>query len=157
MPEPASKSNVSCCNSAPDSQTATCRADLGVDAAGDVVERVHVLDLASRAQLVGAERPDRDVRVDAERSLLHLGVRDAELDDRLAQELKEALRLVGGVDVGSGHDLEQRRTAAVVVDERVLGAADATRLPTHVHRLCRVFLQMGPHDSHPELAIAEGN
>ena len=101
--------------------------------------------------------PHRDVRVDAERALLHLGVGDAELDDRLPQELQEALRLLGRADVGRGHDLEQRRAAAVVVDERVLGAADPARLPAHVHRLRRVLLEMGAHDPDLELALGHGN
>ena len=42
-------------------------------------------------QLVRARRADGHVRVAAERALLHPRVRDPELDDRLAQELQEAL------------------------------------------------------------------
>ena len=51
-------------------------------------------------QLTNAARPHRDVGVDTKSALLHLRVGDAELDDRLAEELQEALRLVGRVDVG---------------------------------------------------------
>ena len=129
--------------------------DLGVDASRDVVERVHVLDLAARAKLVGAGRANGDVRVDAQRPLLHLCVRDAELDDRLPQELEESLRLLGRADVGSRDDLEQRRAAAVVVDEGVLGPADPARPPAHVDGLRRVLLEVGADD--PDLEVTLGH
>src|SRR5262249_39015535 len=59
------------------------------DALGGEVERVHVLELGAPAQLLRALRPDGDVDVEAHRSFLELGVGDAELDDRLAEELQE--------------------------------------------------------------------
>ena len=122
--------------------------DLRLDATGDVRERVHVLDLAARPQLVRARGAHRDVRVDPERALLHLRVRDAELDDRLPQQLEEALRLLGRVDVGCRDDLDERRAAAVVVDERVLGPADPPGATADVHVLRGVLLQVGADDSH---------
>ena len=121
---------------------------LGLDPTRDVRERVHVLDLAARPQLVRARGAHRDVRVDPERALLHLRVRDAELDDRLSQQLEEALRLLGRVDVGRRDDLDERRAAAVVVDERVLGASDPPRATTDVNVLCGVLLQMRTDDPH---------
>ncbi len=126
--------------------------DLGVDPAGDEVERVHVLDLRARPQLVGAGRPDGDVGVDAQRPLLHLRVGDPELDDRLAQELEEPLRLLGGADVRRSHDLDERRAAAVVVDERGLGPADPPRASPDMHDLRCILLEVGAHD--PDHAIA---
>ena len=88
------------------------------------------------------------VGVDAERSLLHLRVGDAELDDRLPEELQEPLRLLRGVDVRRGDDLDERRAAAVVVDERVVGAADPPRAATDVDVLRRVLLEMRADDPH---------
>jgi hypothetical protein len=128
--------------------------DLGLDAPGDVVEGVHVLELAARAQLARAGRADRDVGVDAQRALLHLGVRDAELDDRLPQELEHALRLLGGVDVRRGHDLDERRAAAVEVDERVRRPADAPAAAADVERLGRVLLEVRTHDPDHMLLLA---
>ena len=83
--------------------------------------------------------------------------RRSELDDRLPQELEEALRLLGRADVGRGDDLEQRRATAVVVDERVLGTADPSRLAAHVDRLRRILLEMGPNDPDLEVALRHGH
>ena len=126
--------------------------DLGVDALGDEAERVHVLQLAAGAQLRRSRRPDRDVGVDAQRPLLHLGVGDPELDDRLPQQLQEAARVLGGVDVGAGDDLDERRAAAVEVDERVVGAADPAGAPADMRRLRRVLLEVRADD--PDLVVA---
>jgi hypothetical protein len=57
------------------------------------------------------------------------------------------------VDVGRGHDLDERRPAAVEVDERVVRAADAARASAHVHRLGRVLLEMSTHDPDRTIAI----
>ena len=88
-----------------------------------------------------------------ERSLLHLGVRDAELDDRLPQELEEPLRLVGRANVGSGDDLDERRAAAVVVDERGFRATDASGASADVDDLGSVFLQVRSHDPDHTVAV----
>ena len=91
--------------------------DLRVDPARDERERVHVLELAARAITGLSSLAHGDVRVDAQRPLFHLGVGDAELDDRLAQQLQEAARFVGRADVRLRHDLHKGRSAAVEVDE----------------------------------------
>ena len=130
--------------------------DLGLDPARDEVEGVHVLDLGARTQLVRALWPDRDVCVDAQRPLLHLRVRDAELDDRLAEELQDPLRLVRGADVGGGHDLDERRPAAVVVDERDVGAADSARPTSDMDGLRGVFLEVRADDPDHTVAIRSG-
>src|SRR2546425_5951522 len=49
-------------------------------------ERVHVLDLDFRAELAGAARPKRHVRVAAQRPLLHVAVRDAEEHQHRSEE-----------------------------------------------------------------------
>ncbi len=126
--------------------------DLRLDPARDEVERVHVLELRARAQLVRARRPDGDVRVHTQRPLLHLGVRDPELDDRLSEQLEEALRVLGGAEVRLGDDLDERRPAAVEVDERVVRAPDPPRAPADVHGLRRVLLEVRAHD--PDLLVA---
>ena len=78
----------------------------------------------------------------AQRSLLHACVRDAERDDRLPQELQEALCLLGRADVGLGDDLDQRRAAAVEVDQRALGADLAARAAADVDGLRGVLLEV---------------
>ena len=128
--------------------------DLGVDPAGDERERVHVLQLAACPQLVRTGGTHGDVGVDTQRSLLHLRVRDAELDDRLPQELEEALRLLRRMDVGRGHDLDERRPTAVEVDEGVLGAADPPGATADVRRLGRVLLEVRAHDPDHVVAFA---
>ena len=74
---------------------------------------------------VRTDRPHRHVGVDAQRALLHLHVGDTDREQRGAQLLDVTLRLFRGADVGLAHDLEQRDTGAVVVDERVVGIVDA--------------------------------
>src|SRR6188472_1478839 len=69
-------------------------AHLALDPLGGEVERVHVLKLGPRAQLFRAFGPHRDVDVEPQRALLHLRVRDAELDDCLPEQLQEPLRLL---------------------------------------------------------------
>ena len=127
--------------------------DLGLDPARDEVEGVHVLDLGSRAELVRPGRTHGDVGVDAQRPLLHLGVRDPELDDGLPEELEEAFRLVGRADVRRGHDLDERRAAAVEVDERRVRAADPAGPPSDVDGLGRVLLEMRSHDPDHTIAV----
>ena len=79
--------------------------------------------------------------------------REPELDHRLAQQLQEALGVVGRVDVGLGDDLEQRRAAAVEVDERRGRAVDAARR-RDVDVLRRVLLEVRADD--PDLDVAVG-
>ena len=131
--------------------------DLGLDTPRDVRERVHVLDLAPRPELVRPVGPHRDVGVDAQRSLLHLRVGDAELDDRLPEKLEEPLRLLRGVDVRRGDDLDERRAAAVVVDERVVGAADPARPAADVDVLRRVLLEVRADDPDRMVTIWQRN
>ena len=61
--------------------------DLAFDSLGREVERVHVLQLGARAQLVRSLGPHRHVDVEPERALFHLRVRDPKLDDRLPEQL----------------------------------------------------------------------
>src|SRR5579862_3863730 len=69
--------------------------DLPLDPLGGEVERVHVLQLGTRAELVATGGPHGDVHVEPHRALLELRIREPELDDCLPQELQKALRRVG--------------------------------------------------------------
>ena len=121
--------------------------DLRVDAPLEEAERVHVLELGLGAQLGAAGRADGDVGVAAQRALLHVHVAHAELAQRHAQQVEPLARLLGGAQVGLGDDLGQRRAAAVVVDDRRVGAVDAARLP-QVHELGRVLLEVDAVQPH---------
>ena len=93
------------------------------------------------------------VGVDTQRPLLHLRVGDAKLDDGLAQELEEPLRLLRRADVRRGHDLDERRAAAVVVDERRVGAADPARATADMNRLRGVLLEVSSNDPDHTVAV----
>ena len=126
--------------------------DLRRDPVGDELEGVHVLQLGLRAVALLPGLAHGDVGVAAERALLHLGVGDAELDDRLAQELEEAARLLARADVRLGDDLHERRAAAVEVDERGLGSVDAPGRAADVDGLGGVLLEVRADD--PDLTVA---
>ena len=97
-------------------------------------------------------RADGDVDVEAHRALLELGVGQAELDDGLAQQLQEALGRLGVVQVGLGHDLDERRAAAVEVDERGGRAVQASGLGD-VDVLRRILLEMRARDADRDAAV----
>ena len=82
----------------------------------------------------------------AQAALLHVHVGDAELADRLAQQPRPLARLGGAAQVGLGDDLDQRRAAAVEVDQRGAGAVDPARL-ADVDQLRRVLLEVGAVDA----------
>src|SRR4026208_328026 len=56
-------------------------------------------------------------------------------------------------DVRGGADLDEGRAAAVVVDQRVVGAADPPRATTHVDVLRRILLEVRAHDPYGMLTI----
>ena len=142
-----SKCSVSCVDELAGAQQRLLARDLGVDAALDVAEGVHVLELGLRAELVRADRTDRDVGVAAQRPLLHVHVADAEPAQRRAQQGQPLARLRGRAHVGLGDDLRQRRAAAVEVDDRGVRAVDAPAR-ARVDELRRVLLEMHAMDAH---------
>ena len=83
-------------------------ADLELEGALDVPERVHVLDLDLRAELAGAARPKRHVRVAAQRPLLHVAAGDAEVDQHSAERLEVRGSLLGRAQVGLGDGFHER-------------------------------------------------
>jgi hypothetical protein len=121
--------------------------DLGADPLLDEAERVHVLQLGLDPQLRAAGRADRDVRVAAQRALLHVHVADAELAQRRAQQAQELAGLLGRAQVGLGDDLGQRRAAAVEVHDRRRAAVDAPRR-ARVDELGGVLLEVHAVDAH---------
>ena len=72
-----------------------------------------------------AERAQRDVRVAAQRTLLHVHVADPQLAQRRAQQPQPLAGLLGRAQVGLGDDLRQRRAAAVEVHDARVRAVDA--------------------------------
>ena len=69
-----------------------------------------------------AARPQRDVRLDPHLAALHVGVRRADRAEQQLELLGVAAGLLGGPDVGLGHDLHERRARPVEVDEADLAA-----------------------------------
>ena len=131
----------------PRSQELFLAGDLRADAAFDEAEGVHVLQLGLRAELAGAGRAQRDVRVAAQRALLHVHVADAELAQRRAQQAQPLAGLLGRAQIGLGDDLRERRAAAVEVDDALVRALDPAAR-ADVDQLGRVLLQVHPVDAH---------
>ncbi len=100
---------------------------LGLDGVAHRCDRVDILDLGLRVEVVGALGSDRDVGVAAQVGFLHIGFRDADP----AQDLAQADHVLGGLvrraQVGRGDHLDQRDAAAVEIDQSavvlVLGLA----------------------------------
>ncbi len=122
-------------------------AGLVVDRPPQGTDRVEVLDLGPRSELLDARPAHRHVRVDTQRALLHLHVGDPDRQQRRAQLVHVLAGLVGAAQVGLGDDLEEGHAGAVVVDERVRGVVDASA-PAHVHGLAGVLFEVRAHDPH---------
>ena len=101
-----------------------------------------------------ARRAQRDVRVAAQRALLHVHVADAELAQRRAQQAQPLARLLGRAQVGLGHDLRQRRAAAVEVDDARVRAVDPPAR-ADVGQLGGVLLEVHAVDAHVPEPAAE--
>src|SRR4029077_3526841 len=65
-------------------------------------------------------------------------------------------RLLGRAEIGCRDDLEQRRAAAVEVDEAVVGAYRAAGRSAGMDGLRGVLLEMRPHDPDFSLAVLRG-
>ena len=114
--------------------------DLVVDRALDEAERIEVLDLGARAELLLALRPHGDVRVAAERAFLHVAVADLEVAHQRVDLLHVRHGFLRRAHVGLRDDLEQRRSRAVEVDAR-------KPVEILVQRLARVLLEVGAGDA----------
>ena len=121
--------------------------DLGANAPFQKAERIHVLELRLDAQLAAAGAAQRDVCVAAQRALLHPHVAHAQLTQRRAQQLQPLAHLLGRAQVGLGHDLRQRRAAAVEVHDAQVRAVNAPA-GADVAELGCVLLQVHALDAH---------
>ena len=151
---PGSKCSVSWSTSPPDSQISICRrTSRSIPFAAKLNEFMFFSSVRVRSSSEPSGRTDT-LTSNAQRALLHLRVGDAELDHRLPQQLQEPLRLLGRADVGLGHDLDERRAAAVEVDERAVRAVDPALGAADVDRLRRVLLEVRALD--PDHGVAVG-
>ena len=121
--------------------------DLGVDARSTKRNEFMFLSSVLVPSSSLPDRAHRHVGVAAQRALLHVHVarRRAGAASRAAGQ--PVARLLGGVQVGLGDDLRERRAAAVEVDHAGLGAVDAARR-ADVHELRRVLLEVDAVDAH---------
>ena len=129
-------------------------ASLVLDRPAQRAHRVDVLQLAASAQLIGTRRTHRDVGVDSHRTLLHLGVADLDGEEDVAQLRDIGLRVLDGADIRPAHDLDERHTGAVVVDQGVGGVVDSTTA-TDVGGLAGVLFDVGSLDT-DDRAVGEG-
>ena len=81
------------------------------------LKRVEVLKLGLGAQLGLATAAQRHVAVAAHGALLHGAVRNAQRHKDTTELLHKQASLLRRAQVGLGDELNQRRAAAVVVDE----------------------------------------
>ena len=135
--------------------------DLGPDRPLHRAQRVDVLGLGPGSPAAGPARRQRGVHVAAQRAFLHPDVGDTQRADQVAQ-----LGDVGPGHLGRGragpvdrlgHDLDQRDTRPVVVDQRVVGAVDPAGGPAHVQRLAGVLLQVHALDADPDDPVRDGH
>jgi hypothetical protein len=89
--------------------------DLILDGLFGETEAVHVLDLGLGAELLGALRADRDVRVAPQGAFLHVAVRNADVEQDVPEGGQISMGLVRAADIRLGDDLDQGNAAAVVV------------------------------------------
>ena len=135
--------------------------DLVADGPLDAAQRVDVLRLGAGSErsgrlALGGTSTKRDVGVAAQVSALHARLGDAEAHDDVADggdvRLRELRSIVLGAVDDVGDDLDEGNTGSVVVDERVLGALDATGRAAHVGELAGVLLHVRALDRHREQA-----
>ena len=108
-PRSAFHSRVSCTTVPPDSTTRHLARDLVLDRAGHVAEGVQVLDLRARAERLLPAGTHRDVRVAAQRALLHVAVGDLGEQQHRAQR-REVLGAPPPASAGPGR--RRSRSAA---------------------------------------------
>ena len=120
----------------------------------DATERVHVLGFGTDAVRGIGARAQRNVHVGAHVALFHAGVGDVQRAHDVADSANISTSDFGSAVARAldrlGHNLDQRHTSAVVVDQRVVGTLDATVGATHVGVLAGVVLDVGALDRHTE-------
>ena len=129
--------------------------DLALDSLRSEAERVHVLQLGARAKFVDALGTNRHIDVETHRALVELRVGQPELDHRLPQQLEEPLRRLRVTQIGLGDDLDERRAAAVEVDQRRRRTVEPARR-RNVHVLRRILLEVRARDPDRDRPSAVG-
>ena len=113
--------------------------DLVLQGSADELEAVDVLHFGFGAEFLLASWADADVGVATQRTLLHVAVGDAGVEEDLLQSGQVLEGLVGRADVWLADDLDQRRAAAVQVEIGVRGRVGKpvvqalARILFHVH------------------------
>ena len=111
------------------------------------LKRVEVLELGLGAQLGLAAAAQRHVAVAAHGTLLHGAVRNAQRHKDATELFHKQASLLGRAQVGLGDELDERRAAAVVVDERLGRGGNAALGAAHVHHLGGVLLHVDTQDA----------
>ena len=111
------------------------------------LKRVEVLELGLGAQLGLAAATQRHVAVAAHGTLLHGAVRNAQRHKDATELLHKQASLLGRTQVGLGDELNQRRAAAVVVNERLGRGGNAALGTAHVHHLGGILLHVDAQDA----------
>ena len=90
--------------------------DLVFKSRADKAEAVQVLHFGLGAEALRASETDTYIGITTKRTLLHVAVRDAAVEQDFLEAGEIFEGLVGGANVGLGDDLGQRRATAVQVD-----------------------------------------
>ena len=106
------------------------------------LKRVEVLELGLGAQLGLAAAAQRHVAVATHGTLLHGAIRNAQCYKDATELFHKQTRFLGRAQIGLGDELDERRAAPVVVDERLSRGGDAALGATHVDHLGGVFLHV---------------
>ncbi len=125
--------------------------DLVLEAIVQALEGVDVLELrlGSKPRLSAASQAY--IAVAAHGPRLHGAIGYAEREKRLAKLLHEQARFFGCTQVRLGDELNQRRAAAVVVNQRLRRLSDAAFFAADVHHLGRILLHVdaqNPYGGH---------
>ena len=111
------------------------------------LKRVEVLELGLGAQLGLAAATQRHVTVAAHGTLLHGAIGNAQRHKDATELFHKQARFLGRAQIGLSHELNQRRAAAVVIDERLGRGGNAALGAAHVHHLGGVLLHMDAQDA----------
>ena len=104
---------------APGPHNANLPRNLVLDGALHIPKRIHILDLRALEELPASRRPNGHVRVATQRSLLHIPVGNAKVPHDLANLPHVRIRFAGRAQVRLRNDFDERRSAPVVVQQRV--------------------------------------
>ena len=119
--------------------------DLVLHRGADVAEAVHILNFGLGAELFGIFEHHADVGVAAQRTFLHVAVRNARVEQDFFQLGEVLEHFVSGAQVGLGDDFYQRCAAAVEIDVGACGGVGEAIVET----LAGVFFHVQARDADP--------